>query len=208
MILIAAATMGPLGWAYLICLLLGVFYGVFAGLFSLIGGHIGGGDHDIGDSVGHTEAEISEMGHEPGTVESGVHMTPLNPVVVSIFLVSFGGTGLATMQLFGWELASLAVAAPSGFVLGAMTFAVFGKILSVTQGSSEPGQREIIGKEAELITPIPENGLGEIAYMRRGARFTAGARSESGAPIGKHTVVTVTRIVGHTYYVKPTGGTS
>lgn len=205
--LLAAATVGPLGWAYLICLLLGLFYGVFAGLFSILGGHFGG-DHGGGESLGHTDAEVAQMGHEPGAADSGAHMTPLNPVVVSIFLVSFGGTGLAAMQLFGWQYGSLGVAAPSGFVMGAVTFAIFNKLFSVTQGSSEPSMQEIVGKEAEVITPIPQDGLGEIAYMRRGSRFTAGARSESGQPVAKHSVVTVTRIVGHTYYVKPNGGTT
>ena len=135
-------------------------------------------------------------------------MTPLNPVVVAIFLVSFGGTGLAAMQLFDWNIASLAVAAPSGFVLAAITFTIFNKIFSVTQGSSEPAQQEIVGKDAEVITPIPENGLGEIAYTRRGSRFTAAARSESGAAVAKNAIVTVTRIVGHTHYVKSSGGAS
>jgi len=203
--LIAATTdVGPIGWAYLVCLLLGLFYGVFAGLFSLIGGHFGGvhGDHIIG----HTPAEVSDMGHEPGTADSGVHMSPFNPVVVSIFLVSFGGTGLAAMQILNWNLASLAVAAPSGFVMGAITFAIFEKIFRITQGSSEPGQQEIVGKEAEVITPIPADGLGEIAYTRRGSRFTAAARCESGVAVPKQTVVTVTRIVGHTHYIKSPGG--
>ncbi|HUK83248.1 MAG TPA: NfeD family protein [Verrucomicrobiae bacterium] len=202
--MLIAATVGPLGWAYLICLLLGLFYGIFAGLFSLVGGH-SGVHHGI-EGAGHTADEVSQMGHEPGTIDSGVHMTPFNPVVIAIFLVSFGGTGLASMQLFNWHLVSLAVAAPSGFVLAAITFAIFERMFSATQGSSEPTQQEAIGKEAEVITPIPENGLGEIAYTRRGSRFTAAARSESGAAIPKHSVVTVTRVVGNMFHVKPTGG--
>ena len=205
MLILAAAGMGPLGWAYLICLLIGLFYGIFAGLFSLIGGHFGG---HVDHTVGHTGAEVSDMGHEPGAVDAGVHMTPLNPVVVAIFLVSFGGTGLATMQLLAWTYASLAVAAPSGFVMAGITFAVFEKIFSMTQGSSEPSQQEIIGKQAEVITPIPENGLGEIAYTSRGSRFTGAARSESGVPVPKHAVVVVTRIVGNMFYIKTIGGPS
>ena len=195
--------MGPLGWAYLSCLLLGLFYGLFAGLFSLIGGHDGGLHGD--GAPGHTATEVSEMGHEPGMVDSGVHMSPFNPVVIAIFLVSFGGTGLTAMQLLGWHLASLAVAAPSGMVMAGITFALFEKLFSITQGSSSPSQQELIGKEAEVITPIPQDGLGEIAYTRRGTRFTAAARCESGAPVPKQTVVAITRIVGHTHYVKTTG---
>lgn len=198
-------SLGPLGWAYLACLLLGLFYGLFAGLFSLIGGHFGG-EVAGGDAPGHTGPEISDMGHEPGTVDTGTHMTPFNPVVISIFLVSFGGTGLAAMQLLGWHLASLCVAAPSGLVMGAVTFAFFEKIFNITQGSSSPSTAELIGKDAEVITPIPLDGLGEIAYNRRGSRFTAAARCESGAAAPKQAVVTIVRIVGHTHYVKPAGG--
>ena len=204
--LISVTGIATLGWGYLICLLLGLFYGVFAGLFAILGGHFG--EHHGIESLGHTATEVSEIGHQPGTVDSGLHLTPLNPVVVSIFLVAFGGTGLAAMQLLDWKLASLAVATPSAVVLAAITFAIFDKLFSVTQGSSDPAQQEIVGKQAEVITPIPANGLGEIAYTRRGSRFTAAARSASGVAVAKNAIVTVTRIVGHTHYVKSNGGVS
>ncbi len=198
---LAAASGWSLELAYLICLCIGLFYGIFAGLFSLIGGHFGGSD--TGDtSPGHTDAEIAQMGHEPGTADSGMHISPFSPVVVSIFLVSFGGTGLATIQMFDWRYASLAVAAPSGFVMAAMTFAFFNKMFKVTQGSSEPTVQELVGKQAEVITPIPADGLGEIAYVRRGSRFTAAARADDNSAIPNRSVVTITRIIGNTYYVK------
>jgi membrane protein implicated in regulation of membrane protease activity len=192
--------------AYVICLFLGLFYGVFAGLFSIVGSHFGGGDGT--DSPGHTGPEVHDMGHEPGSADVGTHMTPFNPVVVAIFLVSFGGTGLATMQLFQWKYASLAVAAPSGFVMAAITFVIFQKFFSITQASSAPAQQEVVGQEAEVITAIRETGLGEIAYVRRGSRFTAPARAEDGGAIPGQTVVKITRIVGGTFYVKPSSPTS
>lgn len=203
--ILAALAEWPLQTAYIVCLLVGIFYGLFAGIFgSLGGGHGGdvGGGHG-GDAVGHTGPEVAQMGHEPGTVDSGIHMSPFSPVVVCIFLVAFGGVGLATMQFLNWRYASLAVAAPSGFVMAAIVFWIFEKFFSATQGSSEPAQQEMIGREAEVITPIPVDGLGEIAYVRRGARFTASARSETGAAITGHAAVTVSRIVGNTFYVRP-----
>jgi membrane protein implicated in regulation of membrane protease activity len=179
-------------------------YGALAGLFGLLGGHHEF-NHSGFDASGHAGAEGHAAGHDAGDSNSGMHMSPTNPVVIAIFLVSFGGTGLASMQLLGWKVASLAIAAPSGFVMGAMTFAIFNKLFSITQGSSDPSEQEIIGRGAEVITPIPENGLGEIAYTRRGSRFTAPARTESGTAVAKQALVTVTRIVGHTFYVKPWG---
>jgi membrane protein implicated in regulation of membrane protease activity len=202
MICLAAVSDWPLETAYTICLFLGFFYGVFAGFFSIVGGHTDLGGHGGVEGPGHTGPEVSTMGHEPGAVDSGLHMTPLNPVVLAIFLVSFGGTGLATMHLFSWRYGSLAVAAPSGFVLAGITFLVFQKLFSIAQASSAPIQMEMVGKEAEIITPISTGGLGEIAYVRRGTRFTAPARSEDGGAVPSHTLVTVTRIVGGTYVVK------
>lgn len=204
--ILAALSDWPLQTAYIVCLLVGIFYGLFAGVFSSFGGGNGGHAGDAGhggDAMGHTDAEVAQMGHEPGAADSGMHMSPFSPVIVCIFLVAFGGVGLATMQFFHWQYASLAVAAPSGFVMAAITFSIFEKFFSVTQGSSEPAQREMIGKEAEVITPIPADGLGEVAYVRRGARFTAPARSETGTPIAGHAAVTVSRIIGNTFYVRP-----
>ncbi|MGA2232479.1 MAG: NfeD family protein [Tepidisphaeraceae bacterium] len=196
MLLAITAGAGPLGWAYLACLLLGLIYGAMAGLFGLFGHHH---DFDHGfDSPGHSGPEVQGMGHEPGAADSGMHMSLTNPIV----LVSFGGGGLATMQLLGWGTASLVVAASSGLVLGAATFALFNQIFRMTQGSSGPREQEVIGNAAEVITPIPVNGLGEIAYTRRGSRFTAPARAESGDAVPKQSIVTITRIVGHTYYIR------
>jgi membrane protein implicated in regulation of membrane protease activity len=203
MMILAASSGSSLDLMYLVCLLLGLFYGIVAGLLNLLGGHLHfGGDHSM-DGVGHTPHEVSQMGHEPGAAEAGIHMTPFNPVVITIFLVSFGGMGLATKQLFDWQYASLAVASCSGFVMAGITFAIFEKLFSITQGSSQPSLEELIGKDAEVITPIPENGLGEIAYVCRGSRFTSPARAEAGVAIPRMTAVTMTRVVGTTFYVKP-----
>ena len=61
----------------------------------------------------------------------------------------------------------------------------------------------MVGLTATVITPIPEKGVGEIAYVQAGSRYTAPAREESGAAIAGGQTVKVTRIVGTQMYVVP-----
>jgi len=51
------------------------------------------------------------------------------------------------------------------------------------KSSSESRVASLVGQEASIVTPIPENGVGEIAYIQGGSRYTAPARTESGSPI-------------------------
>jgi hypothetical protein len=55
---------------------------------------------------------------------------------------------------------------------------------------------------ASIITPIPENGVGEIAYVQGGTRYTAPARAEDAKPIGNGQTVTISRVVGTQFFVK------
>jgi hypothetical protein len=61
----------------------------------------------------------------------------------------------------------------------------------------------LVGSDATIITPIPQGGVGEIAYVQGGTRYTAPARSESGAAIGNGQTVRIHRIVGTQFYVVP-----
>ena len=60
----------------------------------------------------------------------------------------------------------------------------------------------LVGTKATVITPIPENGVGEIAYVQGGARYTAPARVETGGALGSGRVVKITRIVSTQFYVQ------
>ena len=67
----------------------------------------------------------------------------------------------------------------------------------------QPRTAEIIGVEAEVLTAIPEGGLGQIAYTARGSRFTASARAESGKRIETAKPVVITKVVGGVCFVDP-----
>jgi membrane protein implicated in regulation of membrane protease activity len=78
----------------------------------------------------------------------------------------------------------------------------FNYIFKKTQSSSEPRVATLIGHTASIVTPIPSNGVGEIAYVHGGARYTAPARTEQGTPISAGKPVRITRIAGSDYFVE------
>ena len=61
---------------------------------------------------------------------------------------------------------------------------------------------QLIGQTAAIISPIPENGVGEISYVQSGSRYTAPARDEKGRAIPNGKTVKITRIVGTQFFVE------
>jgi hypothetical protein len=76
--------------------------------------------------------------------------------------------------------------------------------MTKTQSSSEPHVADLVGATATIITPIPENGVGEIAYVYAGSRYTAPAREERGVAIGNGASVKITRVAGSQFHVVKT----
>lgn len=184
---------------YWVCFFLGfgfaVVSGLLAGVFSGGGMHVdvGGGHVDVGHG-GH-----GHDGHSSGTV----HFSPLSPVVLAMFIASFGGTGIILMKYLHWPLFQhLPVAAVSGLAIAGAVFAFFHKIFSVTQASSESIAEEMVGQEAEVTVPLPHQGLGEIAYTSRGARYTNPAQSEDGKELPAGTPVKIVKLIGSIYVVQ------
>jgi membrane protein implicated in regulation of membrane protease activity len=79
---------------------------------------------------------------------------------------------------------------------------VFNWMFNKTQSSSESRVASLMGQTASIVTPIPANGVGEIAYVQGGSRYTAPARTESGAPVSAGKPVRITRVVGTQYFVE------
>ena len=80
---------------------------------------------------------------------------------------------------------------------------MFGFIFHKTQSSSESHVGTLVGMSATVITPIPPNGVGEIAYVQNGTRYSAPARDERGALVSSGQTVKIVRIVGSQFYVAP-----
>jgi hypothetical protein len=206
-----------IGWGevYLICLLVGLVFAIITGVLSGVAGHdtgFGGhdvGGHDIGghDVGGHDAGAGHDVGGhdmgQAGLTDSSIHFSPLSPVVLAMFVTTFGGVGLLGDKGLGlpWLL-HLPMATLSGLVFGAVTFYAFAKLVLWAQGSSQASITEAMGAQAEVIIPIPAGGVGKIAYTLRDRRFTASARAANGEAVANHTMVVITSISGPTLLVR------
>jgi len=71
-----------------------------------------------------------------------------------------------------------------------------------TQASTNIDATTLVGEHADVITPIPEGGVGEIAYVVRGMRQNAPARSADGKAISSPSEVEIVRVVGSSFIVR------
>jgi membrane-bound ClpP family serine protease len=171
------------GIVYFISFILGLGYAIITGL----AGHLFGGDvHDVHMEVG-TDLPIS----------------PLSPTVIATFLTGFGGGGLLANSYFQLSLGKgIVVALLTGVLLSCGTFGALTLLFRNTQAGSEYSLDDMVGRIVQIITPIPENGTGEVAIIAKGTRIVGPARSEDGKGIARDAPVEVIRVVGSVYYVR------
>ena len=179
---------------YIFCLVVGFVFTLGSAIF----GHVLGGGHDMGHvdgSGGHAEAGV-DSGDMPG-------VSPFSPMVIACFVASFGGLGIIFHEIPAtrntWISAPLALA--GAFLIASVVVWLLRKLFSATQGSSESKLSNIIGVVGEVITPIPENGVGEIAYVQKGTRYSAPAREQTGAAVANGRPVKIVRVAGSQFYV-------
>ena len=164
-------------------------------------------DFDMGHDFDHSLAEAGGDGHvEVGVGDSFPGLSPWSPTVLSSFVAAFGGVGYLTLTNGWWgggTPLSLLFALSGGLLVSAGVFFGMNRLFAALQSSSDVLVADLIGETAEVLTPIPENGVGEIAYNASGTRLTAPARTLSGKPVGRAALVEIVRIAGNVYYVKP-----
>jgi hypothetical protein len=179
---------------YLICLGVGLVFTLLTAFF----GHVLGGGHDahVGGSGGHVEAgaDSSDM---PG-------VSIFSPTVITTFITAFGGFGIIFHQIPATHsvFASAPLSAMCAVLTAGCVLWLLRQLFRATQSSSESKIGELTGSVGHIITPIPENGVGEIAYVQGGSRYTAPAREETGSPVAAGAAVKIVRIVGSQFYVK------
>ncbi|HTQ50621.1 MAG TPA: hypothetical protein VMJ12_07905 [Candidatus Acidoferrales bacterium] len=178
---------------YLFCLVVGLAFTLLSvALGHFFGGH---GDH-VGGSGGHAEAgaDSSDM---PG-------ISIFSPTIIAAFVTAFGGFGIifTEVPLTHRAVVSAPLSIVAAFVVAGCLYKFLAILFSHTQGSSESHIADIAGTEASVITPIPENGVGEIAYVVRGTRYTAPARVENGTAIASGQSVKIKRVMGTQFYVE------
>jgi membrane protein implicated in regulation of membrane protease activity len=185
---------------YLLLFSIGLIYAVVSAVLSgALGGDFGA-DHDVGGAdTGHVDMGIH--------LDSGmVHFSPLSPTVIATFLTAFGGTGMICLKVFTMGgYTSLPVSLLVGLGVAAGVFALFEWIFEKTQASVNVDAAQLVGTRADVITPIPEKGVGEIAFVASGLRQNAPARSYDGRPIESPAEVEIVRVVGGSYIVRRAG---
>ncbi len=99
------------------------------------------------------------------------------------------------MKGFGLDgLMSTLVALGFAGAIGAAIFFGIVKFMYGSQSNTVFSLDDLIGSEAEVITPVPKTGLGEIAYYFNGTRGTISARSIDGKVIGRGATVIIREI--------------
>jgi membrane protein implicated in regulation of membrane protease activity len=179
---------------YTACLALGLLFTIISAFTShFFGGH--DGHMDVGTG-GHAEAGYDHSG-VPG-------ISFFSPTVLSCFVTAFGACGLILTRIEATRSVwiSAPISAMAGLIMATLAFLLFNWMFEKTQSSSEVRVASLVGQTASIITPIPENGVGEIAYVHGGSRYTAPARTETGTSVPAGKPVRITRIVGSQYFVE------
>lgn len=167
------------------CLAFGVLFSVFSAIF---GSH--GFDHGAG-ADGH-----------PGS-DSVDGPSPLNPLVISSAITAFGAVGLAAKAGFGMgDILSAVVALAFAGIIGVVIFYGIVKFMYGSQSNSMFSLDDLADTEAEVITPIPAKGMGEIAYVINGVRYNLSARSSDGVEIGRGAAVIIRSVSGNAAFVQ------
>lgn len=181
---------------YLFCLSAGF---VFTVVGALIGQFAGGGDGDGGlDGDGD-----GGIGDAEGTDGGGLHLPLLSPTVLSCYATAFGGSGLIYQYLFGEEQLWLhfPLAGFTGLALGvAMAWTIW-KVTTTFSAHRTAREEEAIGAPAEVTVSIPEQGVGEVAFIGGGTRQATMARSIDGRAYKQGTAVRIVRLSEGTAYV-------
>jgi membrane protein implicated in regulation of membrane protease activity len=177
-----------IGIVYVGLLVMGVTYAFVSGAFGWFS------DLGVGDGI-HVDAS--------GHLDAG-HAHPISGTTIATFITGFGAGGVVAHYLLRWTgLASLGTATLSGLVLALAAYLVLELIFSQTQAGAEHDTGEAVGRDAEVVTPIPAGGTGEVAYLARGQRELASARTSDGTAVPRGRPVVIERVVGQTLYVRP-----
>lgn len=135
--------------------------------------------------------------------DTGMDFINVSPFALAMFGTAFGMVGIITRVWFNMEpIPSLLWAVGLGIIFGGLAQALFIYVLSPSRSSHYQLQDDAIGRDAEVITSIPDGGLGEIAFNNVSGRVKLAARSSSGEPIPYGEVVVVKRIVGRVAFVQ------
>jgi membrane protein implicated in regulation of membrane protease activity len=171
------------------------------------GGHDHGGSHEAHMSYG-----VKGEGHGASEAHSGhgahaFHFPFFSPLALATLFASIGAWGLITQEGFGAsDTISLAVAVPAAVVTAYLITYAGWRLVSGSSGSSQIRAASLEGAIAEVTTPIPAGGMGEVAALVDGQRFSGPAREIDGKAVPRGAHVRVRSLVGATLVVQQKEG--
>jgi membrane protein implicated in regulation of membrane protease activity len=178
-------------YVYIFCLVFGLAFTLICAFLGHYMGH-----HDIG-SGGHAEAGADNS--------DGPGVSAYSPTVISAFVAGFGAFGVIFHEIPWTEpvyfSAPLSMLCAFGVAAGLLY--ALRSLFRHSQSSSESHIGNLVGVTATVISPIPQHGVGEIAYVQSGTRYTAPARTESGGAAVSGQSVKINRITGSQFFVVP-----
>lgn len=156
-------------------------------------------------------ALLSLIGAEIGEVldfdidgDTGFDFVNISPFALAMFGSTFGVVGLIThVWLEMSSVPSILWATGLGIAIGGAAQAFFFYVLSPTSSSHFTLKDDAVGREAEVVTTVPQQGLGEVAFTNVSGRIKLGARSNTGEPIKSGHIVIIEKIVGRVALVRP-----
>jgi membrane protein implicated in regulation of membrane protease activity len=185
---------------YLVCFLVGLLLSAL----SLLGGmgHIGG--HFHAPHVPHPHAaHLPHAGAGHGLQQGAPTVPWWNAFSLMVFLCWFGAAGYLLTRYGGFVAAVvLALAGVCGLAGGVIVFLFLAKVLLPHERELTADETAIVGAVGRVSAAIRQAGTGEIVYEQMGARCSAPARSDDGAPIQKQEEVFVVRYEKGVAYVR------
>ncbi|HHV99746.1 MAG TPA: hypothetical protein GXX36_09275 [Clostridiaceae bacterium] len=197
-------------YVYIGCFTFGILYSLVSLLLSSNGFDGDGadsGDFDFSDGIdsGSFDAQIDATAQGDLDVQTDAATdtdvdtpSPFSPIVIASAITTFGAVGL--IGKLGFRMSDVTSAVVSLGFAGSIGMAIFFgivKFMYSSQSNSIYSQDEIVGFDAEVITPIPPNGLGEIAYVINGTRYNLSAKSADGEKIGRGETVKIRSVSGN-----------
>jgi membrane protein implicated in regulation of membrane protease activity len=185
-----------------------LLFSVFMGHSDLGGeGHGDAGHHAPDGGDAHMDYGVDAGGHASASAHAPhaaeFHFPFFSPLALATLFACIGGYGLIALHGFRTEDAtSILAAIPAAVVTAYLVTYAGWRIVGSSRGSSQILLKDLAGVEAEVITPIPAGGLGEVAALVSGQRYTAPAREAQGREVPRGAHVKVLKMVGSTLLVE------
>ncbi len=118
----------------------------------------------------------------------------------------FGGVGLLVLLLLPIDpVVGTLVALGAGLLAGLIALGLLVYLPSRGRVEEKLIDFDATGRRATVVIPIPGNGIGEVTFRDGRKAINLAARSTTGQPIDKETIVVIERVTKRVAVVSPLG---